>query len=207
MPETDVNTEVNNTATNEQNNAPSVDELMERIAQAEARAKEAEERASQAEKDTKKYKNANDELSKENAERKRKERQSMSEEGQKLADAEERAKKAEERLLEIEKEMSRTKGLATYQGLSEDSKVVENFYEAVSENDHDFVMKFITDLINTTKEETRKEVTAEIQKNCPQTNAGASNAGDGKSKAEQLVEKTRRNNVNKSNNSIISNYL
>lgn len=205
MPEADVNTGVNNTATNEQNNAPSVDELMERIAQAEARAKEAEERASQAEKDTKKYKNANDELSKENAERKRKERQSMSEEGQKLADAEERAKKAEERLLEIEREMSRTKGLATYQGLSEDSKVVENFYEAVSENDHDYIMKFISDYGNAIKEQTRKEVTAEIQKNYPQTNVGA-NGSDGKSRAEKLVEKTR-NNKPQNISSILSHYI
>lgn len=201
MPEGTTNTEVTN------DNTPSVEELMERIAQAEARVKDAEERASQAEKDSKKYKNANDELSKENAERKRKERQSMSEEGQKLADAEERAKKAEERLLEIEKEMSRTKGLATYKDLSEDNKVVENFFEAVSDNDHDFVMKFITDLIKATKEETRKETLAEVQKNQPQTNAGSSNAGDGLTKAEQLVERTRKPNVKQGNSSIISNYL
>lgn len=194
-----------NVEANTETNKPSTEDLMARIAEAETRAKEAEERAKEAEEASKKYKGANDKLSKENAEHKRKERQSMSEEGQKLADAEERALKAEERLAELEKEMSRTKGLATYNSLSEDTKAVENFYDAVFDNDHDYIMKFITDYGNAIKEQTRKEVTAEIQKNYPQTNVGA-NGSDGKSKAEKLVEKTR-NNKPQNSNSILSHYI
>lgn len=203
MPETDVNTDVTNTP--EVNNAPSVDELMERIAQAEALAKEAEERAFQAEAKNKKYKNTIDKQSSEIAERKRMDRQNLPEAEAKAKDAEDRADKAEERAKELEAKIARIEGLSKYQSLSEDSKVVENFYEAVSENDHDFIMKFITNAINTAKEETRKEVTAEIQKNYPQTNVGA-NGSDGKSRAEKLVEKTR-NNKPQNSNSILSHYI
>lgn len=184
---------------------PSVEELMERIAAAEERATQAESRASKAEEDSKKYKGANDKLSKENADYKRKNRQDMSETEQRIAELEEALKAEKESREQAEKENSYNKALSAYKGI-EDSKVVEQLIDAVSDGDHQAIAKIINDEVQKAVKEEVNKAKAEWQKSQTPANAGTGSKGDDKSKPEKLVERTRRKNA-REGNSIISNYL
>ena len=107
---------------------PTVDELLAKLAMAEA--------------EKSKLKSANDKLSKESAEYKRQQRASMSAEEQKNLEIEERMKELTERAERAEKENNHHKAVAAYKNLS-DTSVIETLVDAVADADHDAIAKII----------------------------------------------------------------
>ena len=137
-----------------------LDEILERLAQAEAK-------ASQAEVENEKLKRANDKLSKENAENKRQVRASMTADEQAKAELDEKIKALTERAEAAEAENNHNKAVAAYKEISDD-KIVEQLIEAVSENDHVSIAKIIAN------ERTKavKDAQAEWMKSRPAVNNG-----------------------------------
>lgn len=143
---------------NQQDNTPSVEELMAQLAEANA--------------EKEKYKNANDKLSKSEAEMKRKLRATQTAEEQKKEEEEEAKRIAEEEKETMRKELNHIKAVAAYKNIPEE-KTVELLIEAVSEVDH----SAIATIIENEKQKAVKEAKAEWQKSRPHANAGT---GDSK---------------------------
>ena len=132
---------------------PTVDELLAKLAIAEA--------------EKSKLKSANDKLSKESAEYKRQQRASMSAEEQKNLEIEERLKELTERAEKAEKENNHHKAVAAYKSLS-DSSVVETLVDAISDADHDAIAKIIESEVS----KAVKKAQAEWLKTRPSVNNG-----------------------------------
>lgn len=143
---------------NQQDNTPSVEELMAQLAEANA--------------EKEKYKNANDKLSKSEAEMKRKLRATQTAEEQKKEEEEEAKRIAEEEKETMRKELNHIKAVAAYKNIPEE-KTVELLIEAVSEADH----SAIATIIENEKQKAVKEAKAEWQKSRPNPNTGT---GEGK---------------------------
>lgn len=107
---------------------PSVEDLLAKLALAEA--------------EKSKLKSANDKLSKESAEYKRQQRANMTVEEQKNAEIEEKIRLLTERAEAAEKENNHNKAIAAYKAI-EDSNVVENLIGAIADADHDAIAKII----------------------------------------------------------------
>lgn len=160
--------------------APTIEELMSQLAQANA--------------EKKKYKNANDKLSKSEAEMKRKLRATQTAEEQKKEEEEEAKRIAEEEKETMRKELNHIKAVAAYKNIPEEN-TVELLIEAVSEADH----SAIATIIEGEKQKAVKEAKAEWQKSRPLPNAGA---GDKQITKEQfdkmsIAEKSKLYRENK----------
>lgn len=116
------------TAKTEENPQPTTDELLAKLAIAEA--------------EKSKLKSAVDKLSKESAEYKRQQRASMSAEEQKKLETEETIKALTERAEKAERENNHNRALAAYKSIS-DASVVETLIEAISDADHDAIARII----------------------------------------------------------------
>lgn len=144
-----VGTENNAIENQQENNTPTVEELMEQLKQANA--------------DRDKYKSANDKLSKEAAENKRALRAKQTAEEQK-AEAE---RATQEELENLRKELNHNRAVNAYKSIS-DEKMVESLIDAVSDADHNAIANIMEQYA-----ETRiKEKQAEWLKSRPQVNVG-----------------------------------
>lgn len=110
------------------NNAPTVEELMAQLAQANA--------------DRDKYKNANDKLSKEAAETKRQLRARQTAEEQEAEAKAEAQRLADEEREAMRKELNHIKAVNAYKAISEE-KEVEKLIDAVSDADHNAIAAII----------------------------------------------------------------
>lgn len=146
--------------TEQQNTAPSTEELLARIAEVEARAAKAE-----AERDA--ANRAKDKANKEAAERKRESYASMTAEQQAKAELEERVKAAEERAAAAEAKVNHSEAVSAYKSIP-DEKTVENLIEAVSNADH----ASIAAIMEAEKQRAVKAAQAEWMKSRPPVNAG-----------------------------------
>lgn len=117
------------TTTESTPSAPTVDELMAQLAQANA------------ERD--KYKTANDKLSKSEAEMKRQLRAKQSAEEQEAEAKAEAQRIADEERESMRKELNHIKAVNAYKGISE--KAVEKLIDAVSDADHNAIAQIIAD--------------------------------------------------------------
>lgn len=144
--------ETNVAETQQQDNTPSVDELMAQLA------------AERAEKE--RYKTANDKLSKEAADTKRQLRAKQTAEEQEAEAQAEAQRLAEEEREALRKENNRFKAMAAYKSF--DEKTVDKWLEAVSEADH----ATLSAMIETEKQKAVKEAQAEWMKSRPPVNAG-----------------------------------
>jgi len=133
---------------------PTVDELMAKLALAEA--------------ERNKLKNANDKLSKESAEFKRQQRASMTAEEQKNAEIEERIRELTERAEQAEKENNHSKAVAAYKDLSDD-ETVEKLIDAISDADHVAIANILSSEIS----KAVKNAQADWLKSRPQLASGA----------------------------------
>ena len=136
---------------------PSVEDLLAKLALAEA--------------EKSKLKSANDKLSKESAEYKRQQRANMTVEEQKNAEIEEKIRLLTERAEAAERENNHNKAIAAYKAI-DDSNIVENLIGAIADNDHDAIAKII-------EAECAKAVRvaqAEWLKTRPAVNNGSGNA-------------------------------
>ena len=146
---------------------PTVDELMAKLALAEA--------------ERNKLKNANDKLSKESAEFKRQQRASMTAEEQKNAEIEEKIRELTERAEQAERENNHSKAVAAYKGLS-DEDTVEKLIDAINDSDH----AAIANIINEEVARAVKAAQGEWLKTRPQL---ASGAGSSMSKEDIMAIK------------------
>lgn len=137
----------------QENNTPTVEELMEQLKQANA--------------DRDKYKSANDKLSKEAAENKRALRAKQTAEEQEAEAKAEAEREVQEELENLRKELNHNKAVNAYKSVS-DEKMVENLIDAVSDADHNAIAN-IMEKYATAKV---KEAQAEWLKSRPQVNAG-----------------------------------
>ena len=160
MAETETNnveTQVNQSQTQqEQNakNAPSVDDLMKQLAEANARAD--------------KNKLELDKALKENGTVKKALRAKQTAEEQEAEAKAEADRLRDEELENLRKELNHNKAVSAYKAIS-DEKVVETLIEAVSESDHNAIAA----IIESQKKAAVKEAQAEWLKSRPQANAGA----------------------------------
>lgn len=143
-----------NVDTKAEEKSPSVDELLAKLALAEA--------------EKSKLKSANDKLSKESAEWKRQQRASMTAEEQKNAEIEERIKELTERAEMAEKENNHNKAIAAYKNIS-DGNVVETLIGAISDADHEAIAKIIESEVS----KAVKVAQAEWLKTRPSVNNGS----------------------------------
>lgn len=143
-----------NVETKAEEKGPSVDELLAKLALAEA--------------EKSKLKSANDKLSKESAEWKRQQRASMTAEEQKNAEIEERIKELTERAELAEKENNHNKAIAAYKNIS-DGNVVETLIGAISDADHEAIAKIIESEVS----KAVKVAQAEWLKTRPSVNNGS----------------------------------
>lgn len=141
------------TETIETDGKPTVEELMEQLAQLTA--------------DRDKYKSANDKLSKSEAEMKRQLRAKQSAEEQEAAAKAEAERLREEEFDLLRKELNHNKAVNAYKSVS-DEKMVESLIEAVSEANHSAIAS-ILERYATAKV---KEAQAEWQKSRPRVNMG-----------------------------------
>lgn len=137
---------------NEQQEMPTVEELMAQLA------------AERAEKE--KYKTANDKLSKEAATTKRQLRAKQTAEEQEAEAQAEAQRLAEEEREQLRKENNRFKAMAAYKSF--DEKTVDKWLEAVSEADH----ATLASMIEAEKQKAVKEAQAEWMKSRPPVNTG-----------------------------------
>ena len=137
---------------NEQQETPTVEELMAQLA------------AERAEKE--KYKTANDKLSKEAATTKRQLRAKQTAEEQEAEAQAEAQRLAEEEREQLRKENNRFKAMAAYKSF--DEKTVDKWLEAVSEADH----ATLASMIEAEKQKAVKEAQAEWMKSRPPVNTG-----------------------------------
>lgn len=137
---------------NEQQETPTVEELMAQLA------------AERAEKE--KYKTANDKLSKEAATTKRQLRAKQTAEEQEAEAQAEAQRIAEEEREQLRKENNRFKAMAAYKSF--DEKTVDKWLEAVSEADH----VTLSSMIEAEKQKAVKEAQAEWMKSRPPVNTG-----------------------------------
>ena len=137
---------------NEQQETPTVEELMAQLA------------AERAEKE--KYKTANDRLSKEAATTKRQLRAKQTAEEQEAEAQAEAQRLAEEEREQLRKENNRFKAMAAYKSF--DEKTVDKWLEAVSEADH----VTLASMIEAEKQKAVKEAQAEWMKSRPPVNTG-----------------------------------
>ena len=137
----------NEPAKAQENNTPTVEELMAQLA------------TERAEKE--KYKSASDKASSEAAKYKKELRSKQT------AEEQEAEAKAEADKLR-DKELNHNKAVSAYKAIS-DEKVVETLIEAVSESDHNAIAA----IIESQKKAAVKEAQAEWLKSRPQANAGA----------------------------------
>ena len=144
--------EQNAAENDQQNNTPSIDELMAQLA------------AERAEKE--RYKTANDKLSKEAAETKRQLRAKQSAEEQEAEAQAEAQRLAEEEREALRKENNRFKAMAAYKSF--DEKTVDKWLEAVSEADH----ATLSAMLESEKQKAVKEAQAEWLKSRPNMNVG-----------------------------------
>lgn len=144
--------EQNAAENDQQNNTPSIDELMAQLA------------AERAEKE--RYKTANDKLSKEAAETKRQLRLKQSAEEQEAEAQAEAQRLAEEEREALRKENNRFKAMAAYKSF--DEKTVDKWLEAVSEADH----ATLSAMLESEKQKAVKEAQAEWLKSRPNMNVG-----------------------------------
>lgn len=110
------------------NDTPTVEELMAQLETAKA--------------DVEKYKSANDKLSKSEAEMKRQLRATLSAEEQKKAEEEEAKRIRDEEFENMKKELDHNKAVNAYKAI-EDEKAVESLIEAVSDADHNAIAQII----------------------------------------------------------------
>lgn len=150
-------TETSGTETTQENNTPTVEELMEQLKQANA--------------DRDKYKSANDKLSKEAAESKRALRAKQTAEEQEAEAKAEAEKATQEELENLRKELNHNKAVNAYKAISDD-KTVESLIEAVSDADHNAIAN-IMEKYATAKV---KEAQTEWLKSRPPVNVGGNGA-------------------------------
>lgn len=148
-----VGTENNAIENQQENNTPTVEELMEQLKQANA--------------DRDKYKSANDKLSKEAAENKRALRAKQTAEEQEAEAKAEAERATQEELENLRKELNHNKAVNAYKSIPDD-KMVESLIDAVSDADHNAIAT-IMEKYATAKV---KEAQAEWLKSRPQVNAG-----------------------------------
>lgn len=171
--------ENNQTENQQENNTPTVEELMEQLKQANA--------------DRDKYKSANDKLSKEAAESKRALRAKQTAEEQEAEAKAEAERATQEEIKSLREELNHNKAVNAYRLIS-DEKMIESFINAVSDADHTAIAN-VMEKYATAKV---KEAQAEWLKSRPQLNMG----GDGAITKEQfdnmsLQEKSKLYRENK----------
>lgn len=176
---TENNSTENQQNSSQQNSAPTVEELMEQLKQANA--------------DRDKYKSANDKLSKEAAESKRALRAKQTAEEQEAEAKAEAERAAKEELENLRKELNHNKAVNAYRAISDD-KMVENLIDAVSDADHIAIANIMEKYANAKV----KEAQSEWLKSRPQLNMG----GNGSLTKEQfnnmsLQEKSKLYRENK----------
>ena len=138
----------------QENNTPTVEELMAQLA------------TERAEKE--KYKSASDKASSEAAKYKKELRSKQTAEEQEAEAKAEADKLREEELESLRKELNHNKAVSAYKAIT-DEKVVETLIEAVSESDHNAIAA----IIESQKKAAVKEAQTEWLKSRPQANAGA----------------------------------
>ena len=144
----------NEPANVQENNTPTVEELMAQLA------------TERAEKE--KYKSASDKASSEAAKYKKELRSKQTAEEQEAEAKAEADKLREEELESLRKELNHNKAVSAYKAIT-DEKVVETLIEAVSESDHNAIAA----IIESQKKAAVKEAQAEWLKSRPQANSGA----------------------------------
>ena len=164
MAETETNTTTVDTQSTQQqsngqtqaqdNNTPSVEELMAQLA------------AERAEKE--KYKSASDKASSEAAKYKKELRSKQTAEEQEAEAKAEADKLRDEELENLRKELNHNKAVSAYKAI-QNEKVVETLIEAVSDNDHNAIAA----IIENEKKAAVKVAQAEWLDSRPQANAGA----------------------------------
>lgn len=164
----------------EQPTTPTTEELMARIAEAEAAKAKAE-----AERDT--LKRSNDKLSKEAAEIKREKIANMTADEAAKAQAEEERKKMEEELAETKKQLNHINAVAAYKSVS-DEKIVEQLIEAVSVADH----ASIAAIMEAEKQKAVKVAQAEWMKSRPPVSAGDGYSSMTKEQILAIADDTER---------------
>lgn len=172
-------TEEQQNVNQQENNVPTVEELMEQLKQANA--------------DRDKYKSANDKLSKEAAESKRALRAKQTAEEQEAEAKAEAERATQEEIKNLRKELNHNKAVNAYRSIS-DEKMIESLIDAVSDADHTAIAN-VMEKYATAKV---KEAQAEWLKSRPQLNMG----GDGAITKEQfnnmsLQEKSKLYRENK----------
>ena len=138
----------------QENNTPTVEELMAQLA------------AERAEKE--KYKSASDKASSEAAKYKKELRSKQTAEEQEAEAKAEADKLRDEELESLRKELNHNKAVSAYKAIP-DEKVVETLIEAVSESDHNAIAA----IIENEKKAAVKAAQAEWLDSRPQANAGA----------------------------------
>ena len=133
--------------------APTVEDLMAQLAQANA--------------DRDKYKNANDKLSKEAAETKRQLRAKQTAEEQEAEAKAEAQRIADEEREQMRKELNHIKAVNAYKAISEE-KEVEKLIDAVSDADHNAIAQ----IIENEKKKAVAEAEAKWLKERPRLNNG-----------------------------------
>lgn len=144
----------NELAKAQENNTPTVEELMAQLA------------TERAEKE--KYKSASDKASSEAAKYKKELRSKQTAEEQEAEAKAEADKLRDEELESLRKELNHNKAVSAYKAIT-DEKVVETLIEAVSESDHNAIAA----IIESQKKAAVKEAQAEWLKSRPQANVGA----------------------------------
>lgn len=144
----------NEPAKAQENNTPTVEELMAQLA------------TERAEKE--KYKSASDKASSEAAKYKKELRSKQTAEEQEAEAKAEADKLRDEELESLRKELNHNKAVSAYKAIT-DEKVVETLIEAVSESDHNAIAA----IIENQKKAAVKEAQAEWLKSRPQANSGA----------------------------------
>lgn len=137
----------------ENDNAPTVDELMAQIAQLTS--------------DRDKYKNANDKLSKSEAEMKRQLRAKQTAEEAEAEAKAEAERRRDEELENLRKELNHNKAVNAYKEIS-DEKMVASLIDAISDADHNAIAMILEKHANAKV----KEAQLEWQKSRPRVNIG-----------------------------------
>lgn len=146
-------TETTQKTEGQQENTPSVEELMAKIAERDA--------------EVQKLQNKNNALSSENAKQKQIIRANQTAEQREADEKAEALRLANEEKEAAQQELNHMKAIAAYKSIP-DEKTVENLIAAISESDH----VSIALIIEREKEKAVKEAKAEWQKSIPQPNFG-----------------------------------
>ena len=155
--------EVTEPAEPEESKEPDVEDLMAKLAEAEARAKKAES-------DSTRFKSSIDKLTKEIADKKREDRAKLSEEERRKAEEAEELARFREKAEADAKELNHLKAVNAYKGI-EDTDTVDKLIEAVADSDH----SAIADIISNEITRAVKAAEAEWKKSRPQPTVGDGN--------------------------------